>query len=379
MLACPLAEVQLRQLLVDPVLSIVIPTYERSDELALTVVSIADQLLGDLAHKVEIIITDNASGPDTVGKIKFLAAQYASLSYLLHKRDEGGRFQSFAAPWRARGRWTWVFGSDDILADDALAPVVAMLEREQPSFATLNKQVYNHDLTQEIWSAANGVPDRRFDRFEDLMAAVGLGQLAFMTGNIELTATARAFDPDAFLKSDSHHAHLAAYLKKHHGKPGAYVSKPAVIHRIPGAGRREDRVDAAFDIAVTLPILMDAVLREIGGPDDYFERMTGDKRIAAYDDPDGATFVDLMLENLLLAIAEGRYFSFSHRWALEAILTRCAPHRLRQLGEIWQIQQTVQALDHQAENAQSRIVQGRQTCVDAARNFTRQAGADGST
>lgn len=374
MLSCALAEVQLRQLLVDPVLSIIIPTYERSDELALTVISIADQMLGDLAHKVEIIITDNASGPDTVGKIKFLAAQYASVSYLLNKRDEGGSFQSFAAPWRARGRWTWVFGSDDILADGGLAPVVAMLEREQPSFAALNKQVYNHDLSEEIWSAANSVPDRRFDRFENLMAAVGLGQLAVMTGNIELTESARAFDPAPFLKSDSRHAHVAAYLKKHYGKPAYYAAQPCVIHRTASAGPREDRAGAAFDIAVALPILMDAVLHEIGAPDDFYERMTGDKRIAAFDDPDGATFVDLMLENLLLAIAEGRYFGFSQRWSLEAILTRCAPHRLRQLGEIWQMQQTVQALDHQAHNAQTRIEQGRRTCAEAARNFTRPSG-----
>ncbi len=268
-----------------------------------------------------------------------------------------------------------MFGSDDILVDGALAPVVALLEREQPSFATVNKQVYNHDLTQQIWSAANAVADRRFDRFEDLMAAVGLGQLAFMTGNIELTTAARAFDPDPFLKADSRHAYLAAYLQKHHGKPAYYASRPHVIHRIADPGRRDDRVGAAFDIAVTLPILLDAVLRETGAPDDFFERMTGDKRIAAYDDPDGPTFVDLMLENLLLAIAEGRYFSFSQRWALEAILRRCASHRPRQLDEIWQMQRTVQALDHQAESAQARIEQGRRTCADAARNFTRQAGA----
>jgi glycosyltransferase involved in cell wall biosynthesis len=372
-LACPLAEVQLRQLLVDPVLSIVIPTYQRSDELALTVASIAGQIQGDLAHKVEIILTDNASGPDTVGKIKFLAAQYACVSYLVHKRDEGIFFQAFAAPWRARGRWTWVFGSDDLLLEGGLAAVVAMLEREQPGFATLNRKVFNHDLSEEMSGAANAVDDRRFERFEDLISAFGPAQLAFMSANIESTAAARAFDPEPYLKADSRHAHVAAYLNKHHGRPACYVARPDLVQRVQGGGRLQDQVANTFDFAVTLPILLDAALRAIDAPGDALERMTGDASIQVYDDPDGPTFVDQMLGNLLLSLAAGRYFTVSQRWALESILKRCAPHRLGQLAEIWQMQQTVQALDHSAETAQALVERGRRTCAEAARNFERSA------
>jgi glycosyltransferase involved in cell wall biosynthesis len=370
-LDCPIAESQMRQIIGAPVLSIVIPTYQRSDELALAVSSIADQLTGDLEQKVEIIITDNASEPGTVGKIKHMAAQYPTVSYLLHKRNEGGFFQFFAAPWRARGRYTWVFGSDDVLMPGAVAAIVEMLEREAPSFATLNKKVFNRDLTQELWSGANTVPDRRFERFEDLMAALNVNQLTFISCNIELTEAARALDPEPFLSADTRHPHVGGFLKKHYGKPAFYVSAPVVVHRLHNASLAEDILGNAFDYAVTLPILLDGVLKDVGGPADFFERMTGETRVQSYDTL-GLTFVDNIFENLLHSVAGGRYFTVSQRWALEHILAACAPVRLQQLADIWSMQEQITVLEQQVQGANAMLAAGREACARASRGFTRQ-------
>ena len=122
MLECPVAEAKLRQLIEAPLLSVIVPTSRRSDDVTMAVSSLADQLTGDLAQKVEIIITDNASPPDTVGRIKTLASQQPTVSYLLHRRDEGEAFQVFAAPWRARGRYTWVFAPDGRTASARSSP-----------------------------------------------------------------------------------------------------------------------------------------------------------------------------------------------------------------------------------------------------------------
>ena len=161
MLECPLAESHLRPLDVQPVLSIIIPSYCRAAELVQATSSIADQLTNGLERKVEIIITDNASEPGTIAAIRGLAERYPTLSYLLHARDEGGFFQFFAAPWRARGRWTWVFGSDDVLLPGGLAHITEALEREQPGFLALNKRVFNADLSQELNPSCNSIPDRK--------------------------------------------------------------------------------------------------------------------------------------------------------------------------------------------------------------------------
>jgi glycosyltransferase involved in cell wall biosynthesis len=362
----------MRQIVAAPLLSIVVPTFQRSDELVLAVSSIADQLTGGLEQKVEIIITDNASGPDTVGKIKYLASQYSTISYLLHKRDEGGFFQFFAAPWRARGRYTWVFGSDDVLLPGGVAHVVELLEREAPSYLTLNKKVYSKDLSQEIWNAANTVPDKRFETFEDLMAAMGINQLAFISGNIELTESCRAWDAEPYLKVDTRHPHVVAFLAKHHGKPSFYSSAPYLVHRINNGLGLNYHLGNFFDYAVTLSTLLDQILKQVGAPADYFERMNGDKRIIEYGPP-AITFVDNILENLLRSMGGGRYFTVSQRWALEAILAHCRSGRVQQLNEIWKMQEDIQTLEQRAEESKAMVEQGRQACLQASQTFVKQA------
>lgn len=371
MLDCPIAESQMRQIIAAPVLSIVIPTYHRSDELVLAASSIADQLVGELEQKVEIIITDNASGPETVGRIKYLAQAYPTVSYMLHKRDEGGFFQFFSAPWRARGRYTWVFGSDDVLLPGGVAYVVELLEREAPSFLTLNKKAFNKDLTQEVFSAANVAPDRRFERFEDIFAAMGINQFAFISGNIELTESARAIDPEPFLTVNTRHPHVAGFVAKHAGKPAYYASEPYLVHRLDNSSLAEYHLGNFFDYAVTLPILLSQVLRQVGAPADFFERMTGHKRIQNFGPPE-VTFVDTIFENLLRSMAGGKYFTVSYRWALEEILSHCRPDRVRQLQDIWDMQIQVMALEQQVEDAKSILAQGRDACSQASRSFVRQ-------
>ncbi len=108
-LECALADSRLPTLAQQPVLSIVIPTYERADELQVTVQSIASQLKDGLEDKVELLISDNGSGGETVGVIQALADRHPRLGYMLNARDEGGFFNLFAAPWRAQGRYTWTF------------------------------------------------------------------------------------------------------------------------------------------------------------------------------------------------------------------------------------------------------------------------------
>jgi glycosyltransferase involved in cell wall biosynthesis len=371
-LECPLAESHLRTLDAPPVLSIVVPSYHRGAELVQAVTSLADQLTDGLERKVEIIVSDNASEPNTVAAIRGLAERYPTLSYLLHARDEGGFFQFFAAPWRARGRWTWVFGSDDVLLPGGLAHVVAALEREQPSFMALNKRVFNADLSQELAASFNSIPDRRFETFEQLMYAIGI-QPAFISANIELTEAARAFDPSPYLSVDTRHPHLAAFLEKHHGAPAFYCAAPFLVHRVENSSLAEYHVGNFFDFAVTFPPVLHAVVRKIGGPADFFERMTGEKRVASYE-PTGLTFVDNIFENLLRSLAGGRHLTQNQRYALEQVLAGCRADRLKQLGELWTIHLTMLELERRADQAKAQLEQNRLSCSQASQLFAKPTG-----
>jgi glycosyltransferase involved in cell wall biosynthesis len=371
-LECPLAESHLRPLDAPPVLSIVVPCYNRTPELAQTVTSLAEQLTGDLARKVEIIISDNHSGPETISTIRTLAERYPTISWVSNARDEGGYFQLFAAPWRARGRWTWIFGSDDLLLPGGIEHIVAALEREQPGFMALNKRVFNADLSQELVASFNSAPDQRFDTFEELMYAIGI-QPAFISGNIELTEAARAFDPEPYLTVDTRHPHLVAFLEKHHGAPAFYCSAPFLVHRVDNSDLEHYHVGNFFDFAVTFPPLLAAVVRKIGAPADFFERMTGEKRLASFT-PTGLTFVDNIFENLLRSFGGGRFISPNQRYALEQALAGCRPVRLTQLTELWTLQVEVMTLERKANEAKGHADQSRQACIQASQMFTRPTG-----
>jgi glycosyltransferase involved in cell wall biosynthesis len=372
LLECALAESHLRPLTQPPVLSIIVPSYHRVAELIQAVASLADQLQGGLERKVEIIITDNDSGAQTVEAIRALYDRYPTVSYLRHARDEGGFFQFFSAPWRARGRWTWVFGSDDVLLEGGIAHVVAALEREQPGFMALNKKVYSADLSQEFTPSFNTIPDKRFDTFEELMYAIGI-QPAFISANIELTEAARAFDPQPYLTVDTRHPHLVAFLGKHHGARAFYSATPFLIHRVNNSSLGDYDLGNYFDFAVTFPPLLAAVAGKIGAPADFFERITGEKRIANYA-PTGLTFVDSMFENLLRSIGGGRYMTVSQRRALENILGGCRAGRLGQLAELWTLQLNIMTLERKMKEAENELAQGRQACFEGSKFFTRPTG-----
>jgi hypothetical protein len=160
-------------------------------------------------------------------------------------------------------------------------------------------------------------------------------------------------------------------MAKHHGAPAYYCAEPFLVHRLNNSLLGEYHVGNFFDYAVTLPALMQKVLEQIGAPGDFFEQMTGDKRIVANAGP-GPSYVDAIFENLLRSMGGGRYFTVSQRRMLESILVGCRPERVQQLGEIWNMQEQIHTLDQQLENAKAMVEQGRQACLQSSQGFVRQ-------
>jgi glycosyltransferase involved in cell wall biosynthesis len=376
-LECALADSQIRPVAAEPVLSIVIPTYNRHTELQLTVQSIADQLKGGLEDKVEILISDNASGPETIGMIQALAERYPRLSYVINARDEGGFFNLFAAPWRARGRYTWTFGSDDVLLDGGVASVVSILEREAPSFLTLNKRAANADLTQVLYTALNTVPDKRFDTYLDLFCAFGVNQVAFISANIESTQAARALDAEPYLRTDSRHPHVAAFLEKHAHAPAFYSAANHLVHRVENSQTIDYNGGNFFDYGSTLPRLLLEVAAKVAAPDDLFERINGHRQVTSYGAP-GVTFVDTIFENILRALYSGYYLNLGHRRCLESALAHCRPDRILQFNEIWAFTHTLQQMEKREKEAAEALAKGRRSALDASGMFSSPSGPAGA-
>jgi glycosyltransferase involved in cell wall biosynthesis len=368
-LECALADSLIRPVAQPPVLSIIIPTYERAAELQLTVQSIAEQLKDGLEDKVELLISDNASGPQTNGVIKALAEHYPRLGYMINARDEGGFFNLFAAPWRAQGRYTWTFGSDDLLLDGGVASVVSILEREAPSFLTLNKRAGNADLSQMFYNELNSVPDKRFDTFIDLFSAFGINQLAFISAQIENTETARALDAEPYLRTDTRHPHVVAFLEKHAHAPAYYSAASHLVHRVDNSQTIDYNAGNFFDYAGNLPRMLIEVAARVGAPADLFERTNGHRRVESYGRPE-VTLVDTIFENMLRALSAGYHLTLGHRRALEATLPHCRPDRLAQFAELWTYSNTVQQLAQRETEAKQVLEQAREKALNTSRVFS---------
>ncbi len=319
---CELIDSLMRPVEQAPVLSVVIPTFHRPRELTEAVVSIARQVDAGLAGKVEIIVTDNGVGSETLVALKGLAETYSFVNYMIHARNMGGPLQICSAPFRARGRWTWVFGDDDLIADGALAQIVELLEREQPAFITLDREVWNTALDTQLSPKKHDLPDTRFNRFLDMLLLFGFDQLSFLTSQIYDSELARSVDPAPYLAATHcRYVQLAYYIEAFHDKPAYYVSRPSVRHRWdPGA--REVHAANFLDLATALPEMVEFAADKAALGFGLFERIGGRRNLSGPAIRQ-ITFVDNVLENLWRCVAfdtpiEERYWGMldvqSRQW-----------------------------------------------------------------
>jgi glycosyltransferase involved in cell wall biosynthesis len=111
-----------------PVVSVLIPTFNRPDYLRVTLASVLRQSFADF----EVIVSDNAS-PSDPAKI---VARFADprLRYFRNPSNLGTTGNVLAAYAHARGKYIAILGDDDLWDQDFLAMMVAPLEAD-PSLA----------------------------------------------------------------------------------------------------------------------------------------------------------------------------------------------------------------------------------------------------
>jgi abequosyltransferase len=109
----------------QPLLSICIPTYNRAGFLQEALGSILAQVTGSLANEIEIVISDNAS-PDETGAVveRIRQKTRTTINYFRNDRNVGFDGNILLAVGRARGRYVWLMGDDDLLAEGALEHIV---------------------------------------------------------------------------------------------------------------------------------------------------------------------------------------------------------------------------------------------------------------
>lgn len=327
-LDCAVSESLIRPLDASPLLSIIVPTYNRPEELRVAVESLCAQITDAMKGKIEIVIVDNASLTGS-SAVKALAEAFADVGYILHQKNQGMMFQIYAAPSRARGRWTWCFGDDDALEDGGLAYVIDILETHQPAFLSLNRQVLDAGLANVISPSKHSAPEQGFATFVDFLEDFGLDQVTFITSQIVETERVRSVDPHPYLESPSVYGQVAWYLEAFHGASSYYGSRPVVKHR--WDPQASAHIAANFhQLATLLPVVLEYSAVKSGLPR-LAETING-TRSNSGEGERRITFVDNVLQNLWRAIGHGRTIPDAEWTDLQAAAGQWRADRVEHVG-----------------------------------------------
>jgi len=113
-----------------PLLTIAIPTYNRSRELSLLLTCLAPQLTDH--PEVELFISDNCSQDDTQAVVRTFIDRGLTVRYVRQAENVGSDRNFVTCFECAHGTFFWMCGDDDVILPGALEKVLAHLKTGQP-------------------------------------------------------------------------------------------------------------------------------------------------------------------------------------------------------------------------------------------------------
>lgn len=111
-------------------LSICMPTFNRAPHIERQLSFIVKEARPYLGCEIEILVSNNASSDETDRVIREIASEAGDVfSYTLQSENIGAICNMVSLIKKARGRYVWVVGDDDILRPGVVARVVGLLKQ----------------------------------------------------------------------------------------------------------------------------------------------------------------------------------------------------------------------------------------------------------
>ncbi len=126
-----------------PLLSILIPTFNRAECLDLNLKHLTSQVTDDLLSKIEVIVSDNCSQDNT----KEILKKYERYSYIktnFNTANIGMDLNFLKLVQESTGKYCWIFGDDEVLFKDGLQKVVSLIEKH-PDLGLIHIKPHGHD------------------------------------------------------------------------------------------------------------------------------------------------------------------------------------------------------------------------------------------
>lgn len=129
------------------ILTIAIPTYNRSRFLEQLLNSLAPQVRGEA--RVELIVSDNASTDDTQEVI--MRFQQQGLQFIASRNEVniGGDANIHRCFELANSKYVWIIGDDDVVGPNAISKVLTYLTQADYDIVYLRSKSYEHHYVPE--------------------------------------------------------------------------------------------------------------------------------------------------------------------------------------------------------------------------------------
>jgi abequosyltransferase len=156
-----------------PILSICIPTYNRSVCLGECLESVLSSAKG-YEEQIEVLISDDASTDDTVTVINEFKKRSCMIRYHRNGTNLGMMRNIYAVAGLASGEYIWILGDDDKITGEAVSSVLSRIESGY-NLIICNVSLWSKDFS--VMKKQRFLPIKRDEVFDDpneLMKRFGL-------------------------------------------------------------------------------------------------------------------------------------------------------------------------------------------------------------
>jgi len=164
-----------------PLLTIAIPTYNRSRYLRELLQSLLEELRGE--SRVELIVSDNASPDETPQLIEELRTQGLELRLIRNETNIGSDANFLQCFEQAQGKYVWLMSDDDIILQGCIKQILIYLESDDYSLLFLAPYGFDNDPIAEFKGDRFGREATTINRADLFVKRVGTG-FSLITCNI---------------------------------------------------------------------------------------------------------------------------------------------------------------------------------------------------
>lgn len=218
----------------QPLLTIAIPTYNRSRYLAQLLESLVPQLKDE--PRVELIISDNASQDDTPNLVRRFLRDGLQARYIRNPENIGPDRNFLQCFEDAQGSYVWLIGDDDVVLEGGVEAVLSCCG-EGPAIIYLASRWFNGDYSPGAFHFISKARRRTYSENAAFAKTMNVW-VTFLSGTVvskEAFLKAREIDLQVFLETNLVQLGWVLPLLVH-GKKFIHIKTPIVACKSENTG-----------------------------------------------------------------------------------------------------------------------------------------------